>query len=173
MMELVTIMDAESFEVLFVDAGLLDLSVMNEKKYTQFQVEDGSSRSDHSIQLPIKISLKVHISGDTKETFDAVQRAYEEYKLLIVQTRVRTYKPMVIETMPHTEQADDLDGVMLDISLIEWRTVTPVYGDAPARTTKKPKQASTVKRGQQQTTPAPDAGAAPKKKGSILSGIFN
>lgn len=32
MMELVTIMDAESFEVLFVDAGLLDLSVMNEKK---------------------------------------------------------------------------------------------------------------------------------------------
>ena len=90
MMELVTIMDAESFEVLFVDAGLLDLSVLNEKKYTQFQVEDGSSRSDHSIQLPIKISLKVHISGDTTETFDAVQRAYEEYKLLIVQTRVRT-----------------------------------------------------------------------------------
>jgi hypothetical protein len=78
---------------------------------------------------------------------------------------------MVIETMPHTEQADDLNGVMLDISLIEWRTVTPVYGDAPARTTKNAKQASTVKRGQQQTSP--DDGAAPKKKGSILAGIFN
>lgn len=174
MIDVVAILDAESFEVLFDGGHIMAVDVMDEKKYTQFQVEDGSSRSDHSIKLPISISIPFRISDDTRVTFENLRQAFLADRILIVQSRVASYESMVIEAMPHSEAVDDLMGITVDIRLVEWRTVTPVYGELPLGTTRKPAQSSTIPRGQQQTTDASGAeGEEPRRKGSVLSGVFN
>lgn len=179
----ITIMDAETFDILFASANILDLSISDEKRVTKFEVEDGTERSDHSIQLPIGISMRVRLDAETTAQYDALRQAFKDHRLLIVQGRVGSYSPMLIEAMPHAENTDDMDGVAVDITFTEWRTVAPVYGDAPARTMRNPEQASTTQRGQQQTAQAKTSGAAPKagevdgaptkRKGSILHGVFN
>lgn len=174
MIEVVAILDAETFEVLFDGGHIMGLDVLDEKKYTQFQVEDGSSRSDHSVKLPIAITLPFRIAENTRVTFENLRQAYLDDKILIIQSRVASYESMVIEAMPHSESVDNLMGVTVDIRLVEWRTVTPVYGELPLGTTRKPAQSSTIPRGQQQTTDANGAeGEEPRRKGSVLAGIFN
>ena len=76
MIEVVAILDAETFEVLFDGGHIMALDVLDEKKYTQFQVEDGSSRSDHSIKLPIAITLPFRIAENTRVTFENLRQAY-------------------------------------------------------------------------------------------------
>ena len=174
MIEVVAILDAETFEVLFDGGHIMALDVLDEKKYTQFQVEDGSSRSDHSIKLPIAITLPFRIAENTRVTFENLRQAYLNDRILIVQSRVASYESMVIEAIPHSEAIDDLMGITVDIHLVEWRTVTPVYGELPLGTTRKPAQSSTIPRGQQQITDASGAeGEEPRRKGSVLSGVFN
>lgn len=174
MIEVVAILDAESFEVLFDGGHIMALDVLDEKKYTQFQVEDGGSRSDHSVKLPIAITLPFRIAENTRVTFENLRQAYLNDRILIVQSRVASYESMVIEAMPHSESVDNLMGVTVDIRLVEWRTVTPVYGELPLGTTRNPAQSSTIPRGQQQTTDANGAeGAESRRKGSVLAGVFN
>lgn len=174
MIEVVAILDAESFEVLFDGGHIMALDVLDEKKYTQFQVEDGSSRSDHSIKLPIAITLPFRIAENTRVTFENLRQAYLNDRILIVQSRVASYESMVIEAIPHSETVDNLMGVTVDIRLVEWRTVTPVYGELPLGTTRNPAQSSTIPRGQQQTTDANgQASAESRRKGSVLAGVFN
>lgn len=174
MIEVVAILDAETFEVLFDGGHIMALDVLDEKKYTQFQVEDGSSRSDHSVKLPIAITLPFRIAENTRVTFENLRQAYLNDRILIVQSRVASYESMVIEAIPHSETVDNLMGVTVDIRLVEWRTVTPVYGDLPLGTTRNPAQSSTIPRGQQQTTDANgQAGAESRRKGSVLAGVFN
>lgn len=174
MIEVVSILDSETFEVLFAGGSIMAVDVLDEKKYTQFQVEDGSSRSDHSIKLPIAITIPFRISENTRVTFENLRQAYLNDRILIIQSRVASYESMVIEAIPHSETVDNLMGVTVDIRLVEWRTVTPVYGELPLGTTRNPAQSSTIPRGQQQTTDAngPE-GAEARRKGSVLSGVFN
>lgn len=174
MTEVVAILDAESFEVLFDGANIMGLDILDEKKYTQYQVEDGSSRSDHSIKLPIAISGRMVISQNTREVFETLRQAYADDRILIIQSRVASYESMVIEAIPHSETIDNLLGVTVDIRFAEWRTVRPVYGELPLGTTRNPAQSSTIPRGQQQTTNADGAeGESSRRKGSVLSGLFN
>lgn len=174
MIEVVAILDAETFDVLFDGGHIMGLDVLDEKRYTQFQVEDGSSRSDHSIKLPIVITIPFRIAENTRATFENLRQAYLNDRILIIQSRVSSYESMVIEGMPHSETLDTLMGVTVDIRFIEWRTVAPVYGALPLGTTRNPAQSSTIPRGQQQTTDANGIpGEEPRRKGSVLSGIFN
>lgn len=174
MIEVVSILDSETFRPVFDGGHIMSVDVTDEKKYTQFQVEDGSSRSDHSIKLPIIISIPFMITEATRATFDNLRQAYLDDRILIVQTRVASYESMVIEAIPHSETIDNSLGIMVDIRMVEWRTVTPVYGAMPLGTTRKSAQSSTVPRGQQQTTEVSGAESVEvKRKGSILSGVFN
>jgi hypothetical protein len=170
----VAILDQETFDVLFAGANIMGLDVSDEKKYTQFQVEDGSSRSDHSIKLPILINATMMIGDDTRVIFERLRQAYLDDRLLVIQTRTASYESMLIEAIPHSETIDNLLGISISIRFVEWRTVAPVYGAMPLGTTKEPKQSSTIPRGQQQTADASGAsGEASRRKGSILSGVFN
>jgi hypothetical protein len=171
MTDLVAIYDNETFDVLFTGARVMNLDILDEKKYTQFQVEDGSSRSDHSIKLPIIITGRMMITENTKPVFETLRQAYLEDRILIVQSRVNSYSSMVIEAMPHTESIENLLGVNVDIRFIEWRTVRPVYGELPLGTTRNPAQSSTIPRGQQQTSET--EGTEARRKGSVLAGVFN
>lgn len=174
MIDVIAILDYENYEQLFDGAHVMGLDIIDEKRITNFQVEDGSNRSDHVVTLPVQASVTFQITDEARVTFDRLRQAYQDNRLLIVQSRVASYSPMLIESMPHSETTANIMGLTISARLKEWRTVQPVYGDMPIGTTRNPAQSSTVNRGQQQTTNADgEAGESAKRKGSILSGVFN
>jgi hypothetical protein len=69
---------------------------------------------------------------------------------------------MIIEKMPHDESPDMYDGVALALSLKEAKFVSPQFSTLKVAA---PKNANTVKRGEQQPQES-------KKQSSILSGLF-
>jgi len=169
--QLVTILDSESLQPLFSGANIMRVTVRNEKRATQFPVEDGSERSDHVIVLAKEIEIDYILTDEAKLLHDAIKQAFTDNRLVTVQTKVDSYPNMLIESIPHDETAE-ANGIPVNVHLIEWVSVAPSYSDAPMRKSdvKSSKQASTVQRGQQTpaTAPAPKAARA-----SVAHGLFN
>ena len=169
--DLVTILDAKTFDPLFPQAHIMRVTVRDEKRVTRFPVEDGSERSDHVIILSKEIALDYTLTDDAKLMHQAIKQAYMENRLLTVQTKMGTYPNMLIEGMPHDEVSSNT-AITVNVSLVEWISVQPEYTDAPMRRAdvKSSKQATTVQRGQQTTSTAD----APKaRRASVAHGLFN
>lgn len=162
----VAILDGESFEQLFTDAQPMKLLIDERKTATKFQVEDGSSRSDHVIDNGVEIQIDFLLNENVRQTFQAMRQAYLDNRLLTVQTKVASYDNMLITDFPHDELAHLGNTIVVPIRLMEWRQVTPEYGDLPASSVADIAQSSTADRGNQQTQ---ESG----RDGSILYGIFN
>lgn len=168
---LVAILDGESFEQVFVAANPMRVTVLEEKKITKFQVEDGGTRSDHVVQQAREISIDLMIEDeDARNMYLQIQQAWRDNKLLIVQTKVASYESMLIETMPHDETPELGNGIAMPIRLTEWRTVTPQYGSLPPSKVASKKQSDTAKQGQKQ---GQSASQAQTRKASVLYGVFN
>src|SRR6185437_5631492 len=91
-----------------------------------------------------------------------IKQLFEDGTLLLVQTRADIYEDQFITSMPHVESPDMYDAIAINLKLQEFQTVTPEFAIAP----KKPTNASTVDKGNQQTSDAkPD-------KTTILDDIF-
>lgn len=162
----VKIFDTESFVTLFESVSPLQLSIRDEHKATQFQVESGETRSDHVVINPVEIGMDLILTGEPKDAFEAMQQAYDQHQLVGIQTRVKTYQPMLIVNFYHDEIPDMADAVKLSLRFTEWRMVEPEYGELPPRKVAKKEQSSTVNRGKVQTK---EADTATKKKGSALT----
>lgn len=168
---LVGILDADSFEQLFVSANPMRVSVREEKRITKFQVEDGGTRSDHVVQDAREIAIDLLIEDEfARNMYLQLQQAWRDNKLVIVQTKVSSYENMLIESMPHDETPELGNGISMPIRLTEWRTVTPQYGSLPPSKVAKKKQSDTAKQGQKQGQPASQAQT---RKASVLYGVFN
>lgn len=168
---LVAILDAESFEQLFTATHPMRVSVLEEKKVTKFQVEDGSTRSDHTVKMATEIGIDLVIEDDfARNMYLQLQQAWRDNKLVIVQTKVASYESMLIESMPHDETTEMGNGISIPIRLTEWRTVTPQYGSLPPSKVASKKQSDTAKQGQKQSS---EASAAQTRKASVLYGVLN
>ncbi|MDO1709649.1 hypothetical protein Q2357_06610 [Proteus mirabilis] len=164
----VKIFDLASFSTLFDSVSPIQINVRDEHKATQFQVESGETRSDHVIINPVEIGIDLLLTGEMKNIFSSMQQAFDEHKLVGIQTRAKTYQPMLLTSFNHDEIPDMIDAIKLSLRFIEWRTVEPEYGDLPPRATQKPAQSSTVNRGNVQTK---EADTETKKKGSVATRI--
>lgn len=162
----VKIFDTESFATLFDSVSPIQINVRDEHKATQFQVESGETRSDHIVVNAVEIGMDLIITGELKDSFEAMQQAYDQHKLVGVQTRVKTYQPMLMVNFYHDEIPDMADAIKLSLRFTEWRTVEPEYGDLPPRKVAKKEQSGTVNRGKVQTK---EADTATKKKGSVMT----
>ena len=169
--DLVAILDAETFEQLFVAAQPMRVSVRDTKRATKFEVEDGSIRSDHVVQDQIEIAIDLLLQDqDARDAYQQIKQAKTDNRLVIVQTKVDSYESMLITEIPHDETVELGDAISMPMRLVEWRTVTPQYGALPPSKVKDKKQASTSKGGQKQTT---EADAPTTRKASVLYGVFN
>lgn len=147
----VKIFDTDNFTTLFETASPIKINIRDERKSTTFQVESGETRSDHIVVQAVEIGMELILSGELKNAFGLMQQVWEQNTLVGIQTRVKTYQPMLLVNFYHDETAEMADAVQLSLRFTEWRTVTPEYGDLPARKVQKPSQSSTVKRGGAQT----------------------
>lgn len=174
--DLVAILDSETFEQLFTAAQPMRVSVRDTKRATKFEVEDGTTRSDHVVQDQIEISIDVLLQDeDARDAYQQIRQAKNDNRLVIVQTKVNSYESMLITEIPHDETVELGGAISVPMRLVEWRTVTPQYGALPPTKVKNKKQASTSKGGQKQTTEASSTGtnAPVNRKASVLFGVFN
>ena len=165
---LVAILEDESLNQLFTASQPMRVSVREDGKLTQFPVEDGTTRSDHFVRQPIQITVDFLLTDDTRNAFSELRAAFAEKRILTVQTKVSVYFSLIITAIPHDETPENGSTIAVPVVLQEWRTVQPEYGELPPKKVVQKKQASTVTRGQQQTTETPAPTQAKVKKQSLL-----
>lgn len=176
----VFIMDSQSYAQMFPFARPMRLTVIEPSKIMKHPLEDGSTITDHLVIEPIRIEISCIFVKGYKDTTAQFRSTFEQGKLLTIQTKAKAYDNMVLTDMPHEEDPDFMDILMATLKFEEARFVTPEYGELPASAVKNPKDASTVKRGTQQTTKASGADTAkasssyqsskPTQSGSTLQG---
>nr|WP_048608954.1 hypothetical protein [Providencia rettgeri] len=152
----VKIFNVDNFSTLFETANPIQINVRDEHKATQFTVESGETRSDHVVVQPVEIGMDLILAGEMKSAFETLQQAYDKHQLVGIQTRVKTYQPMLLVNLYHDEIPEMADAIKLSLRFSEWRTVEPEYGDLPPRKVAKKEQSSTVNRGKVQTSTVPD-----------------
>lgn len=167
--DLIAILNADDFTQVFPLAALMQVTVRELAKIPSFTVEDGTDRADNFVELPTEIDIPLLLQENQRSVFASIKQAWKKQSSFIVQTKVETYKDMCIYEMPHDETGEQGDSIAVTLKLRAIIAVTPEYGALPPRKVADKSQASTVKKGQQQTT---EANAATKRKGSLLSQIY-
>lgn len=162
----VKIFNVDNFTTLFETANPIQINVRDEHKATQFAVESGETRSDHVVVQQVEIGMDLVLAGEMKNAFELMQQAYDKHQLVGIQTRVKTYQPMLLVNFYHDEIPEMADAIKLSLRFTEWRTVEPEYGDLPPRKVAKKEQSSTVNRGKVQTSTVPE-----KKKKSAAAKV--
>lgn len=169
--DLVCILDNENFQQLFTTASPMRMSVREAKRTTKFEVEDGTTRSDHVVIEQVEIAIDFIIEDEfARDCYQQIRQAWTDNRLVSVQGKVSSYPNMLITEMPHDESPEYGMGIAMPIRLVEWRSVEPQYGALPPSKVKSSKQASTAKKGQKQTT---EADAPTNRRASIAYRIFN
>lgn len=143
----VRIFDLESFVTLFDSVNPTKVSVTDSHQAIKFAIENGENRSDHVVINPISIGVDLLLTGDIAHRYSIIKQLYDEHTLVGIQTRVGTYQPMLLESLTHDEDPAKVDAIELKLKFIEWKTIEPEYNKKSPKSTKKPKQTSTVNRG--------------------------
>lgn len=168
--DLVAILDGQTFRPLFGLASVTSVTVRETSKLTTFAVEDGTQRTDHRVIDPVEIDLPLLLTEQTRDLYQQLRAAYLEGRYLIIQTKVGSYPSMMVYEIPHDETPDTGDAIAIAVKLREIMTYTPEFGALPPRKVTNPAQASTVQKGQQQTTESPPA---TRRRASVLYGLTN
>lgn len=163
----IIILDNDSLEGLWEGSDIMSLSISEASKATRYAVEDGTNRNDHVIKKPVEISISMLLVGEVAQLFQLLKQTYLERKLVTVQTKTDVYANMLVEEIPHEQDAGMTDGVTVTVKLVEWLEVKPEYGELTPKKVAQPHQSDTVKRGSQATSEVP-----PEKRQSVLRSMF-
>ncbi len=156
----------EGFAQCFVEARPMKATVKPASKMMEHPVESGTTTDDHRIFLPIEIELSMILSSAAyRDTYSQIQEAYLKNQLFNVQTKASTYPNMLIAEMPHEENADIFDALMLTLKLKEVVFVKAQYEKLPPQKVKDKTHSSTVERGEQSGKPI-------KKRSTLHNLIF-
>lgn len=151
--DVVAVLNAETFAQLFADARPLEADVYEAAELMEHPLETGSLTADHIVFRPIEISLPLRVSGEHyKDTYAEIRSLYLTATLLTVQTRTGSYDSMIIERMPHRENGESLDSIDIELRLREAKFTAPSFGTLPPRKVASKPQSSTKKKGTQKTT---------------------
>lgn len=124
-------------------------------------IEKGTVITDHIIFLQNEIELQTILpAGDYRSAYQQVEQIFRSGQILSVQTRANTYQNMFIYKMPHQEDADLYDTIVLSVRLRQVQIVDTLTQALPATAVKNPVDQSTVNTGLQlpsapQSLPAP------------------
>lgn len=167
--DMIAVLNADDYRQLFPLSHPMKVSVKEISKVLGFIAEDGSEKSDHIVYLPTEIEIPFLLNDDMRNVYAAFKQAWKTQQSLVIQTKVDTYAGMIIYEMPHDETAEFGNSVTMTVKLRVYETVKPEYGALPPSKVRNKTQASTVKKGQVQTT---ESSAPTKRKASVLAGVF-
>jgi len=152
---------------------------------TEFPLEDGSSISDHTIIKPKLLSVESAVMDEDTpaDTYANLLKSKDNRELLTVQTKLKLYLNMAIESIDAVEDATVGDIVLFSLKLKEVRFATskqvPIARSKLKTKEAKDKMQSKKARGEvdhKQVTvtksPAPSSESG-TSNGSVLYGVFN
>ena len=85
-----------------------------------YPVETGVTLSDHHIILPTEFEMDCIIPATQYSiAYPAIRNAWLNATLLSVQTRLGTYRNIIISDEPHTEDADMFSAVSITLKMRE------------------------------------------------------
>lgn len=158
-----------SYNLLFPDATIIKASVNSASKLMEHPVEDGSTRTDFRIVLPVEITLGIVVASDNYEqVYKDIRHVFSLGQAIIIQTKADVYESQMLQEMPHEESPDTYDSLTLTIKTKEVKSVTTRYVKLPASKVKNKSQQSTKDKGQQNSS---DSNSNSNK--SLLSRILN
>lgn len=170
--DVVGVFDSD-FNQLFPEGRPIKASVKESAKGMEHPIEDGSTITDHRIINQTEIELTLMLVGEEyPDTYGRIKSLFLGTELLIVQTKTGSYPNMMIVEMPHDETTDVFDGVPMALKLREVQLVTAQFQALPPAAVQSPRNASTVKRGEQTGKTETPADPNGQKKSSTLYRII-
>lgn len=154
------------FNQVFSDARPLKVSISDEAVFFKHPLENSTTRTDHVIFQPIKITMSMVISGeDYKNVYQQIKQLYRSQTQLIVQTKIDTYENIYIQSIPHEESPANFDSIIMNLILEETKLAVTVITFIPELQSDN----DTKNRGQQESSTPTNA---QEQKGSTLSRWF-
>jgi hypothetical protein len=157
-----------NFQPIIRSARPMKCSVIESSKVMDHPIETGATVTDYRIKHPIEVQLSVILTPkEYRDTYQQIREIFSRGELVNIETRTYSYGQLLLVSLPHEETADMFDTVAMALTFREVKFVTPKFVTINVA---NPKNANTVKRGQQQ----PKAAEIPeKKKQSVLGSFFS
>lgn len=148
--EIVGIYDSE-FRQLVSGSVPMSAIIQEGSKIFTHPLETGVSVSDHKIILPIEITIDMMLPrGLYLDLYATIRQIFHGNDTFIIQTRTMAYKNMALAQMPHEEHADQFDVIPISLTFQEAIFVETQFQALPPAKVRNKRDASTVKRGEQQ-----------------------
>ena len=149
--DIVGIYDQESLQQVFEQARPLKASVRESSQVMNYPVESGAILSDHHIINPVRIEIPLFIRAENyASTYQQIRGAFLNADSLAVQTRTGVYSNMIVEDMPHEEEPDIFNGIVLSLRLREVLLTVPSVDRQPGNYSPvNPANENTLNRGYQ------------------------
>jgi Dit-like tail protein len=165
-MDVVGIYNQDYIQV-FPGARPIKATVKPDSKLMEQPLETGATIVDHRIILPIEIELSMILRpSEYRDTIANIKQLWLNATLLIVQTRSGVYPNQVIQSLPHEEDPDYYDTLVVALKLKEVQFVTAKYEPVP----RNPGNKSTVNRGTIDSNPSTPM---EEDRGTILYKAFH
>jgi hypothetical protein len=154
--DIVGIFDNSTFAKVFTNSQPLRGEIIETSKVMQHPVETGVIISDHHIINPIRITMQMMIASEFySQDYQQMRTAFINATNLTVQTKTGVYGNMIIAEMPHQENPDIFDSIVISLNFQEVLFIAPVSvspAPAPANySPANPVDSNTVQTGQQNT----------------------
>lgn len=148
--EVVGVFDSQ-YRQIFPEAVTMKASVNEEAKMFTHPLEDGVSVADHRIIMPVEVEMTVFLRRDQyRNVYAQIRNEFHGANTYIVQTRTASYPNMAIASMPHEENPEMFDSVPMVLKFVEAQFVKTQFQALPPAKVRNKRDASTVKRGEQQ-----------------------
>lgn len=162
----------DGFNPLVSGAIPIKATVSPTSKLMSHPIEDGTVIMDHAVREPTEITFQILLVGDeSRDLYKSLSNLYDKKEMITVQTRAGVYPRMVIESMPHDENAENMAVIPVVLKLKEAIVAKTQFQALPPQQVASPRNASTVKRGQQSgRQETADKGG--ERQGSLLYKTF-
>lgn len=118
--DIVKILNQGTMQQLFIEARPMKATVRETSKGLRYPIETGAILTDSIIVQPTEIRMDLFIPSSGYATvYPQLRTARLNGTLLAIQTRTGIYKNMFIEEMPHDENSDMMDAIMMQIKFTE------------------------------------------------------
>jgi hypothetical protein len=149
--DVVGVFDNDTFDQLFQAARPTKANINRQQKIMDHPIETGSIVSDFAIVLPVEIELSMLLTGqEYNDIYGQIRDYFLAQTFVSIQTKADVFPNMIIQGMPHEENADQFDVIPLALKLREVQLVTVQYQALAATDVQTPSDQSTVQRGTQQ-----------------------
>lgn len=148
------------------NAVIMDATVQQKSDMPEHPIESGAKIIDHKIILPVEIDIKLVMPAYLyASVYRELKQLYDESTLLRIKTKMSYYNNMVLQDMPHEENAATVDRVVFNLHFKQVMIVEPKYIALPPRKVSNIDYSSTQKLGTNVTNAGSSANKSLLAKG--------